>query len=61
MKCKEVLLEIIPYINGEIDLKKLKEYKRHINLCRDCARTSFKIQKVEKFIKKHKKGNNGNR
>ncbi|AKL98100.1 hypothetical protein Epro_0721 [Endomicrobium proavitum] len=50
MKCREILLEIIPFYSGELDEEKTKEYRRHTTVCKDCARTSFRIRKAKNYI-----------
>jgi hypothetical protein len=51
MKCKEVLNEIVPQLYGELTPQKYDEYKRHMQICSNCARFSQKAKGMIEIIK----------
>jgi hypothetical protein len=51
MKCEEIIYETVPYCCGELGEEKAKEFKRHITICRECARFYFRIRKTLNYLR----------
>ncbi|MDR2772624.1 MAG: zf-HC2 domain-containing protein, partial [Elusimicrobiota bacterium] len=54
MKCDEITQEIVPYYFGELKGNKKVECKRHLMICRNCARLAYKVRQSMEFIDKNK-------
>jgi hypothetical protein len=54
VKCEEIVYEIVPFYSGDLDELKEKEYKRHMLICKNCARFSFRIRKALTFLRENK-------
>ncbi|MDR1195742.1 MAG: hypothetical protein LBL00_04600 [Endomicrobium sp.] len=50
MKCKEAVYEIAPFCRGDMEEQKEKEFKRHTTVCKDCARSLFRIRKTLEYL-----------